>query len=199
MTRTPWIAGTLMTAAITTGCMMEPEGPRDIRAGSADPAYTPRPPDIDDEYDLIRSAADARITGVVGPVTLNHTARPSVYDDGWYLSVESVVELEGRAAMTLLSVSNGQDIWRPGLSQTFRIEDYSVDGPSVTMLGCVGQEVGIYDEYDMPADEVDVDIGEGEIDDDMVVTLSARWHDRDESGVKLDSFREADTSFTLSR
>lgn len=194
MTTKPWIAGTLMTAAITTGCMLEPESSREINAEEH-----PRVAQNDDDYSIIRSASEARIKGVVGPVTLDHTARPSVYDDGWYLSVESVVELEGRAAMTLLSVSNGQEIWRPGLSQTFSIEDYSADGPSVTMLGCVGQEVGIYDEYDMPADEVDVDIEDGQGDDEMVVTLGARWHDRDEAGVKLDTFRAAQTAFTLSR
>ena len=193
MTKTPWIAGTLMSAAITTGCMMEPESTREIDTNDRVPS-TP-----DEDLGVIREAFDARINGVVGPVTLDHEARPSVYDDGWYLSVESVVQLEGRAAMTLLSVSNGQDIFMPGLSETFRIEDYSVDGPSVTMLGCVGQEVGIYDEYDMPADEVDVDIEEGETEEEMVVTLNARWNDRDESGVKLDSFRAAETSFTLTR
>lgn len=194
MTTKPWIAGTLMTAAITTGCMLEPESSREINAEEH-----PRVTQNDDDYSVIRSVSEARIKGVVGPVTLDHAARPSVYDDGWYLSIESVVELEGRAAMTLLSVSNGQDIWRPGLSQTFSIEDYSADGPSVTMLGCVGQEVGIYDEYDMPADEVDVDIEDGQGEDEMVVTLGARWNDRDEAGVKLDTFRAAQTAFTLSR
>ena len=193
MKKSPWVAGTMMTAALATGCMMEPQSDRDIETLPSERRVN----GPDDGYRVVREAFNARIKGTVGPVTLDSTARPSVYDDGWYLSVESVVELDNRAAMTLLSVSNGGEIFMPGLKQTFNIEDYASDGPSVTMLGCVGQEVGVYDEYDMPADEVDVEITPGETEDEMVVALGARWNDRNELGERLETYRAAETTFTL--
>lgn len=195
MTRHPWVAGTMMTAAMATGCLMEPERERDVEAFPNERNTGP----ADEEYRLVRTAFDAHIQGAVGPVVLDNPALPAVYDDGWYLSVESVVELDNRAAMTLLSVANGAEVFAPGLKRTFTIEQYTSDGPSVTMLGCVGQEVGIYDEYDMPADEVDLEITEGATNDEMVVAVNARWHERDDAGARLESFRAAETTFTLSR
>jgi hypothetical protein len=189
MSKKNWIAGTVVTAAIATGCM-QPEGARDVDTFKNPEQKAP------DDTQLVHGARDAYIQGAVGPIVLDNTARPTAYDDGWYLSVESVVVLPERAAMTLLSVSNGTDVFRPGLDATFRLEDYGNDGPQVTLLGCVGQEEGIYDEYDMPADEVDVGITDGE-GEDMDVSVSGRWFDRGEDGAKLATYREAHTSFTL--
>jgi hypothetical protein len=178
-----------MGAAITTGCM-QPTGSRDVDSFASPESK------VKDESELVRGAHGAYIDGAVGPLVLDNTARPTAYDDGWYLSVESVVVLPDRAAMTLLSVSNGTEIFRPGLDETFRLEDYGSEGPQVTLLGCVGQEEGIYDEYDMPADEVDVNITEGE-GDDMDVGVTGRWYDRGDDGMKMATYREAHTSFTL--
>lgn len=189
MSKSTWIAGTMLTAAIATGCL-QPES-RDVNA-----LPNPDEPSTTDQH-LVRGARDAFIDGAVGPLVLHDIARPTAYDDGWYLSVESVVVLEDRAAMTLLSVSNGTDTFKPGLDATFDLEDYGDEGPQVTLLGCVGQEEGIYDEYDMPADQVDVGITEGDEDDSMDVSVTGRWYDRGDDGIRLATYREAHTSFTL--
>jgi hypothetical protein len=194
MKNTPWVAGTLMTAAIATGCLGSQE---DRHVDDTDHDRL-QPKSNEDEYPLVRIARDATIKGAVGPVVLDHQALPSVYDDGWYLSVESVVELEDRAAMTLLAVSNGSEILVPGLSDTFTIDDYDPDAPSITMLGCVGQEAGVYDEYDLPADEVDVEVEQGAAENEMAVHVTARWFDRAD-GVRIDTYQQAETEFTLLR
>jgi hypothetical protein len=68
------------------------------------------------------------------------------------------------------------------------------------MLGCVGQDVGVYDEYDMPADEVHVAVTPGSDDTEMGVALQARWYDRnDQTGERLATSKNAQTQFTLLR
>ncbi len=136
---------------------------------------------------------DAYIEGTIGPAELADVAQPSIYDDGWYLSVESVVTMPDRAAMTLLMVSGGTDLVSPGLDETFTLED-----GRVTLLGCVGQESGIYDEYDLPADELDLQV-DGESEFEMDVSATARWFDRGPDGQRLMTFREAETTFTMTR
>ena len=96
-----------------------------------------------------------------------------------------------------LSISNGQDIFKPGLDATFDIDGYDTEGVGVTMLGCVGQEVGIYDEYDMPADEVDVRVAAGEVGTEAAVQLDARWYQRNDDGSRGVAFNTAHTEFTL--
>ena len=179
-------------AALSMGCAVEP-GQLDTnqRNTNASQAYRP-----------VRSAVDGKLQGEVGPMAnLNHDASLlSAYDDGYYLSVETVVELTGHAVMTLLSVSNGAEMFQPGLDATFTLDNYDTNGVTVTMLGCVGQDVGVYDEYDMPADQVKVNVTDGQNDGEMNVNLDATWFDRDpQTGAKLDTSEGAHTQFTLLR
>jgi hypothetical protein len=191
------IAGSMMVAALSTGCLVD--RPYDDR----DDGLFTRPSINDDgSYRPVRGAVDGRLQGDVGPLTgLNHDANLlSAYDDGYYMSVETVVELDDRAVMTLLSVSNGAEIFQPGLNATFSLDNYDNDGIQVTVLGCVGQDVGVYDEYDMPADEATVVVDEGATPDEMAVQLTARWYDRDpDTGARLESSHVAETQFTLLR
>jgi hypothetical protein len=194
------IAGSVMAAAtlmVSSGCLQggaEPSG-RDIEDTLVET------PDVDSAYRPVRGAVDGRLVGEIGPLSgIDASANLlSAYDDGYYLSVETVVELDQRAVMTLLSVSNGADVFRPGLNATFNLENSTEGDVQVTVLGCVGQEVGVYDEYDAPADEVTVGVEEGELEDEMNVGVQARWYDRDVSGARLESFRSAQTQFTLLR
>jgi hypothetical protein len=145
---------------------------------------------------------NGHVAGDIGPVAnLDHDAQVvTAHDDGNHLSVETVVVLEDRAAMTLLSLSNGRDLLRPGLNATFDLDQFNTDGAQVTVLGCVGQRIGVYDQYDMPADETTIVVEEGAEEDEMDVSLTARWFDRDSaSGTHLDSSRVAETHFTLVR
>ncbi len=189
------------TAIVSSGCAMdrlEDLEPRldDLAVATfeGDPAYRP-----------LRGAVDGRLAGDVGPISgIDRDANLlSAYDDGYYMSVETVVELQGRAVMTLLSVSNGSAVFAPGLSGSYALEDLlemDAEDMQVTMLGCVGQDVGVYDEFDAPADEVVLAVAEGGNDDEMAVLVSATWYHRDEAtGEKLASFSRAQTEFTLLR
>lgn len=187
------IAGSMLVAALTTGCLVD-------RPDEGGDGLFSRP--SNGNYRPVRGAVDGRVQGAIGPVAgLNHSASLlSAYDDGYYMSVETVVELDNRAAMTLLSVSNGSELFRPGLDATFSLDNYDNDGVQVTVLGCVGQDVGVYDEYDMPADEATVVVEEGANPEEMDVSLTARWYDRDSNtGARLTSSRTAETEFTLLR
>jgi hypothetical protein len=187
------VIGALIGAcALSTGCLGDHEQLQTSqKSTNATQSYRP-----------VRSAVDGKLQGEVGPMAnLNHDANLlSAYDDGYYLSVETVVQLTGHAVMTLLSVSNGADMFQPGLDATFTLDNYDTNGVTVTMLGCVGQDVGVYDEYDMPADQVKVNVTQGQADGDMNVTLNATWFDRDQqSGAKLTTSKNAQTQFTLIR
>lgn len=194
------IAGSMMAAALvfSTGCLQgepEPMGPKidDIQMQERD---------VDSSYKPVRGAVNGHLAGDIGPMTgIDASANVlSAYDDGFYLSVETVVELQERAVMTLLSISNGAEVFAPGLNATFTLENSSEDEVQVTLLGCVGQDIGVYDEYDAPADEVSVGVEEGVEEGEMNVAVQGRWYDRDAmTGAQLDSFRTASSSFTLLR
>ena len=125
----------------------------------------------------------------------------SLYDDGFYTSVETAATTDDtHAVMTLLSVINGPAVFIPGFTGSFTWEtEATQDGPQASMIGCVGQEIGVYDQYDMPADEVLVDVAENASDDLAVdVAVVGRWKVYVD-GVPTDDFVEATTNFTLAR
>jgi hypothetical protein len=185
--------------ALVTGCMVE----RDYDSGSPDVQIRNETnTDPTRPYLPVRNAIEGRIQGDVGPARGidQDASQLAAYDDGYYLSVETVVELEDRAAMTLLSVSGPDQVMQPGYVGRHTLETYDQDGINVTVLGCVGQETGVYDEYDMPADEVTIAVAEGEETGYLDVDMTAVWFDRDSStGNRLETFREANTNFTLVR
>jgi len=186
---------------MATGCLVDRPYDRNVSVDNKNVDQN-----TNQTYRPVRAAVDGKLQGQVGPLTgLDHDASLlSAYDDGYYLSVETVVQLQDRAVMTLLSVSNGAEIFQPGLDATFTLDNYDTEGVQVTMLGCVGQDVGVYDEYDMPADEVHVSVDPGQNvdgdDEEMAVSLQARWYDRDDAtGERLATSKNASTDFTLLR
>ena len=158
------------------------------------------PDDGDPTYRPVRGAVEGRLVGDVGPVDgIDGDAQLlSAYDDGTYLSVETVVQLEDRAVMTLLAVTNGALLFVPGLHATFTLENTGADDMQIALIGCVGQNIGVYDEFDAPADEVTVEVQAGQ-DDELLVAVRASWFDRDVTGARLATFNSAQTQFTLLR
>ncbi len=188
------LAGTAVAAALSTGCLQERSYnvDPDVQTNHTNPGT----------YATVRGAIDGHIRGDIGPVVgLNNDASEMMaFDDGDYASVETVVELQDRATMTLLSIVGPSTVLRAGFSGSFALESYASDAVNVTMLGCVGQDVDVYDEYDMPADEVTVEVGAGDQPDELDVSVAGVWHDHDaESGERLETYREAATHFTLLR
>ena len=193
------LAGSAIAAALSTGCLQE----RSYRVEPGVEISNPTNTDIvRGDYATVRGAINGHLRGDIGPVSgLNHEASDMMaFDDGEYASVETVVELPDRATMTLLSIVGPSTVLRPGFSGSFALESYASNSVNVTMLGCVGQDVDVYDEYDMPADEVTVDVDEGSQPDELDVTVTGLWSDHDpNTGERLDSYQEASTRFTLLR
>lgn len=122
-----------------------------------------------------RSASEGLLQGDIGPALGIDDDRPLlvVYDDGWFATIETVTVRPDRAAMLMLSMSNPDEVLVAG-ERTWRLSD-QLGETQVTVLGCTGPEVGIYDEYDAPADEVDVIVEETPEPGEVVVQVHARW------------------------
>ena len=183
-----------LSGALSGGCLMDGPAHASIEQPRSDDRVTGEP------YRPIIDAVAGRLSGDIGPMSgLDHQATQlSAYDDGYYISIETVVEMQDRAVMTLLSVSQGAELFKPGLKATFLLDDDSQT--RVTVLGCVGQDVDVYDEWDKPADEVDIEVNAPEENpDELEVDLMARWFDRDEYGERLSTFRSGATTLTLTR
>jgi hypothetical protein len=150
--------------------------------------------DIDLSQRLISEVLNARLVGDIGPAT-NLDAVPNtlnVYDDGYYAAIEAVAVRPERAAMLMVSTSSPRLVFAEG-SRTFRLGEYQDDGAEVYALGCTGATEGYYDEFDYPADEVDVIVEEpGDTPGDVVVQVNARW-----TTAYPGETRSATSSFTL--
>jgi hypothetical protein len=134
--------------------------------------------DAPDEVDgarLLQSAVGVGLTGDIGPARDIKESSPmtSVYDDGWYAAIESVAVLPDRAAMLMLSVSNPAEALAPG-ARTWTFSAQSGD-TQVIAVGCAGADVGYYDEFDVPADEVDVVVEETPEPGEVIIQATARW------------------------
>lgn len=134
--------------------------------------------DFDDDIDAGRTIEDAVGLGLVGDIgpardLKESTPMVSVYDDGWFAAIESVAVLPDRAAMLLLSVSNPTEALAPG-ARTWTFSEQSGDTQLIA-IGCAGAEVGYYDEFDVPADEVDVVIEETPEPGEVIIQATARW------------------------
>ena len=143
---------------------------------------------------------DGQMNGDVGPaVGIDQVPdRLNVYDDGYYLSVESVAQLENRAAMLMLSASNAADLFVAGTSRRYSFSAYEEDGAQVYLWGCTGQTMDVYDEFDVPADDVDVVVEEGDAPGEVVVQMTGHWAIYDDQGVR-NGDHEASATFTLQR
>ncbi len=149
----------------------------------------------------VTGAVDGHLSGDIGEVdgVDTRTARLGAWDDGSYLAVEAVGQLEDKAVMLFVSASNAGGLFVPGTDETFTFGDYDHDGAQVGLLGCVGREVDVYDQYDAPADEVRVvvepAVNAGDADVGVVVT--GTWFVEHEGAAT--ELRTASTSFTLVR
>jgi hypothetical protein len=129
----------------------------------------------------IAAASDGRITGDVGPAlgVDDDAYETSAWDGGNVVSVENVVALPERVVMLYASITGASSLLRPGTRATFALDDRTLDGPSVVVLGCTGREANLYDEYDAPAEVVDVVVDDAEdgpagaVD----VTMTGHWGD----------------------
>jgi hypothetical protein len=151
-------------------------------AGPDDPAVTDDGADVVVDWDApIASADGGRIVGDVGPAlgVDSPASETSAWDGGTVVSVENVVALPDRAVMLYASITGASSLLRPGTRASFAVDDRTLDGPSVVLLGCTGREVNLYDEYDAPADVVDVvvDTAEDGPPNAIDVSMTGHWGD----------------------
>lgn len=190
----------------TTGCMVEhtyQEQPIDRSFDDGYAAIDDRDVDIEVPAGAFVGARDGSMEGTVGPA-VNINQEPdqlTAYDDGYYISIMSVAQLPERAAMLNLSATNGATLFVPGTHRTFSLYAGEADSMDVYLLGCTGQEQDIYDEYDVPADEVTIDVEEGEVPGEVVVQVAGRWDPTtyDEQGNPVGEPNIASATFTLTR
>lgn len=141
-----------------------------------------------------RTARNPYVRGDVGPAQVSQAPdETNLYDDGWYTTLELVAVQPTRVAMVQLTVDD-PDVLTPGTTRTVTANDWD---SGVSLLACTGSEVGMYDEYDAPADEVVIVVEEGTTEGEVEVEVTGRWYDRDELGNPQGGSRVATAEATL--
>jgi hypothetical protein len=161
----------LMGGAVLTLCAM---------GCGTDPAIDPEIGPLTDEDAAVApwtAARDGHVSGVIGDQAVNDPAhRVDVFDDGAYRSIGTVAMVGDRAVMTQLMAGDGvPHLFTPGLEADFPLDEQS----DVTLLGCVGQAVDVYDIYDAPADNVHVAVADDATPDEVTVTVTGTWDSED--------------------
>lgn len=190
----------VLTASLAGGCLADQQ--TDVLDGyGVGRVNTPSRdiPTAIDETETIQTALNGYLRGDIGPArgVDQSPDRLSSYQDGSYAAIESVVSLPDRVAMMLVYVYRADELFVAGTHETFYVDEFdNFDGAmQVTALGCTGQQMDVFDEYDVPADEVEV-IVEAAPDGqpgDVDVVATARWYDADGLGTS----QEASSSFRL--
>lgn len=154
----------------------------------------------DDGMDVVGGIRNGFMVGDVGPAVginqgLDHLAG---YDDGFFLSVEAVAQLDERVAMLMFHAFDVPDLFVPGTRRTFAVDDYEDGFAPVYLLGCTGPAMNVYDEFDVAADEVEVVVDADDADAEagvVQVQFHGRWDSMyDESEVAT---QFASVTFTL--
>ena len=133
------------------------------------------PPDTRAAFDAPpRGVRSGYLVGEVGPALVDASASPlSAYSSMATLRVLGVARQQERAVMLQMTVRTDEVELVPGVNERFTREDLG----SLVLLGCVGQEVGVYDEFDSPADDVElvVEPAPGGGPGDVSVQLTGTW------------------------
>lgn len=142
----------------------------------------------------IQEVGDGLLRGDIGPALAIDDDAPMVsfYDDGYFAAIETINVTDERAAMLMLTVSNPAAVFVPGRT-AWSLADQGGE-TQVTVLGCTGAEVGYYDEFDVPADEVVVVVEETPEPGEVVVQVHAAW-----TSAFPGETREATSQFRMTR
>lgn len=142
----------------------------------------------------IQEVGNGSLRGDIGPALGIDDDAPltSFYDDGYFAAIETVTITDERAAMLMLTVSNPAAVFVPGRT-SWSLADQGGE-TQVTVLGCTGAEVGYYDEFDVPADEVVVVVEETPEPGEVVVQVHAAW-----TSAYPGETREATSQFRMTR
>ncbi|OGQ15883.1 MAG: hypothetical protein A2138_15260 [Deltaproteobacteria bacterium RBG_16_71_12] len=149
------------------GCGLEPieEAPQDRTSPFDAPAAGVR---------------DGHLAGQVGPAWVDAVAEPlRAYAAMSTLRVMGVALQDDRAVMMQVTLRTDDVALVPGTRERFDAADVG----RLVLLGCVGQSLDVYDEYDRPADDVElvVDPVPGGGPGDVSVLLDGLWGTAEQS------------------
>lgn len=155
------LAATLGLAPVLSGCGTEPIGPAPLEARSS----------YDDPVVGVKAG---RLQGQVGPASVDAAADPlAAYAAMSTLRVLGVAREEARAVMMQVTLRIDEIELVPGVIERFGADDLG----RLVLLGCVGQAIDTYDEFDRPANDVELvverapDGGAG----DVSVQVTGTW------------------------
>lgn len=117
---------------------------------------------------------DGHLVGQVGPALVDAVAEPlRAYAAMSTLRVFGAALQDDRVVMLQVTLRTDEVALVPGVRE--RID--SSDAGRLVLLGCVGQSLDVYDEYDRPADEVElaVDAAPDGGPGDVTVLLDGVW------------------------
>lgn len=143
--------------------------------GAAPPAHAPA--DDDPFARALTGVRDGHVSGAIGGRAVDDPAEPiALFEGPDQLLVVAVVQHADRALMLQLAVRNDIGLFVPG-EHDHATRD---DAARVRLLGCVGQSVGVYDEYEGLADEVTIVVDDmddaPEAEGDVRVTVTGQWN-----------------------
>lgn len=140
------------------------------------------PPEAPSPYDApavgVRSGY---LIGEVGPARVDGAAAPlSAYASSSTLRVVGIARGEEHVAMLQVTLRPDEVELVPGVHERFSADDAG----RLVLLGCAGQEVDVWDEFDRPADEVSLDVEPAPAGrpGDVTVRLAGHWSEGALSG-----------------
>lgn len=139
---------------------------------------------------------EGRLVGQVGPAWVDTPADPlHAYAAMSTLRVVGASLQDDRAVMLQVTLHTDDVSLQPGTSARYGTDDAGV----LVLLGCVGQSLDVFDEYDRPADEVDltVEAAPGGGAGDVSVVLDGVWWQAGRDG--RDQSAAASFSFVVVR
>lgn len=134
------------------------------------------------------SLSDVVLEAVLGPVAVQvgDTVRVDAYHeaygaDGFTEVMTTAPDVDDGAAMVLLFFQGGLDheALVPGAEFSFSRDTNSIEGLSIDAIGCSGPEDGNWSDFDVPADDIDVVVEEGEEPGTQVLSYFATFYDYD--------------------
>lgn len=134
------LVATLGLSPTLSGCGAEPIGAELLEVRSA--------------YDApVVGVKSGRLQGQVGPASVDAAADPlAAYASMGTLRVLGVAREEVRAVMLQVTLHTDEVELVPGVSEHFGPDDLG----RLVLLGCVGQAIDVYDEFDRPATDVEL-------------------------------------------
>ena len=114
------------------------------------------------------------LRGEIGPAQVDGAAAPlSAYASMSTLRVVGISQGEEHIAMLQVTLRTDEVELVPGVRERFSADDAG----RLVLLGCAGQEVDVWDEFDRPADEVilEVEPEPAGRPGDVTVRLTGQW------------------------